>query len=170
MPDVGELSGRPMTGLTAATRAATYSMKVEAQKQGFIKGDIAKTWKGAADEIELMGWQQSVVNPRDSHTGLPTGRRIHHQVEVVGKLCKACPLLFTASITNETLKKVTINSWSQAKAGAGATVAIYYTVELENAQIAEFQHVTQTGRCALFPNGYDLPEDYLYLERGRAHR
>jgi type VI secretion system secreted protein Hcp len=136
--------------MTAGTRAATYSMKVEAQKQGHIKGDIVKTWKGAEDHIELMGWQQSVASPRDAHTGLATGKRIHQPVEVVGKLCKGVPLLFTAACTNETLKKVTINCWSQAKAGAGATVAIYYIVEMEDAHIMELQHVTHETDGALF--------------------
>jgi type VI secretion system secreted protein Hcp len=148
--DVRDSGIKPVTGVSAGTRAATYSMKVEGQKQGWIKGDITKTWKGAADEIELMSWQHGLTSPRDAHTGLPTGRRMHQPIEVVGKLSKAAPLLFFALCTNEMLKKVTINCWSQAKAGAGATVAIFYTVELENANIAQMQHVTHDVDGSLF--------------------
>jgi len=125
-------------------------MKVEGQKQGWIKGNIVSTWKGAADEIELLYWQHAVVSPRDAQSGLATGRRMHQAVEAVGKLTKAAPLLFNAICTNECLKKVTINCWSQGKAGMGQTVAVFYVVEMVNANLSEFEHVVEEGDGSLF--------------------
>lgn len=125
-------------------------MKVEGKVQGWIKGDITSTWKGAADEIEVMSWSHATVSPRDAHTGLATGRRMHQAVEAIGKLTKAAPLLWNALNLNEQLKSVRINCWSQGKAGQGATVAIFYTVELQNANISEFEHVVEESDGSMF--------------------
>src|SRR5262245_53730440 len=124
MPTIGTHRTQSESGLTAGTRAATYSLKVEGDVQGWIKGDIVKTWEGAADQIEIMTWSHSVKSPRDVQSGLPTGKRMHSQIEFVGKISKAAPLLFNALCTNENLKKVLLSCWSQAKSGQGKSVAV----------------------------------------------
>ncbi len=147
---IGEHRLKTETGIGSGTRAASYALKIEAQTQGFIKGDIPKTWKDAADQIEIMSWSHSVKSPRDVHTGTPTGKRIHQALECVGKISKAAPLLFTAITKNENLKKVVLTCWSQAKGGQGATIAIYYTIELKNASIAELEQITEDTDGTLF--------------------
>ena len=150
MASIGQHGTQAETGIGSATRAATYALKVEGKKMGWIKGDITKTWKGADEQIEIMTWSHGTKSPRDVATGQATGKRLHQPLECVGKASRAAPLLFTAIITNETLKKVTLTCWSQAKAGSGAVVAVFYTIELENASLADFQQITEDTDGTLF--------------------
>lgn len=134
--------------MASGTRAAAYLLHIEGQKSGKVKG--GSRWKGKEDAIELMHWQHSIISPRDPQSGLPTGKRMHRPIEVLGKYTKAMPIMFNMLATNENIKKFTLEAWSQHGQGSGTGGAVFYTIELENANIATFDHVTSEVDGTLF--------------------
>src|SRR5437868_3345925 len=124
-------------GLGALSRAATYFMTATGQKSGKING--GSKIKKHEGEVELLGIEQRLVSPRDAATGLPTGRRTHHPLQVAGKLDKAAPILWGACASNENLTTVKIEYWGgiskQSGIGVGSGNALIYTIELTNAQV-----------------------------------
>lgn len=54
----------------------TAYMAVKGKNQGDIKGDCAQVGD-KKDKILVYGSDHQVEIPKDTHTGLPTGQRIH---------------------------------------------------------------------------------------------
>ena len=139
-PELGVSSG----GLQALSRAASIFMEATGQKSGKIKGD--STHKGTEGQIPVQMLRHSIVSPRDAASGLPTGKRQHHALEVVVKLERSAPLLVQALCVNENFKDVTIHCWGAAskagKTGTGTGTTEQYTIVLTNAQLSRFQHFT----------------------------
>jgi len=77
----------------------TIYMKVKGASQGDIKGDCSQGGR----EGTIIGYalDHKVEIPRDTHTGLPVGQRIHHPVEVVTDVGKHSPKLFQACCSGE---------------------------------------------------------------------
>jgi type VI secretion system secreted protein Hcp len=143
-------SVKPVPGGEAGVRGASITMNVKGQKQGDIDGGAPKTVKGAEKAFQLIYFQQAIISPRDPASGLPTGQRLHMGLEVVGKNSKGVPGLWQALTTNELLNPVKISFWSQHGQGAGVTQKVYYTIELENANIATMDHMTSEEDGTLF--------------------
>lgn len=111
-------------------------MRVKGQKSGNIQGSV--TLKGREGSIEVIECHHSIISPRDPHSGLPTGKRMHQPFTVVKVTDKATPVLYNVLCTNENLPEVTIDFWRpQIKTAIGTGTEIqYYTVKLTNANIA----------------------------------
>ena len=143
-------------GLAALSRAASFFMTATGQKSGKING--GSKIKKHEGKIELLGIEQRLVSPRDAATGLPTGRRTHHPMQVAGKLDKSGPLLWGACSQNENLTTVKIEYWGgvskQSGIGAGSGDALIYTIELTNAQVHEFRHFTAVDGTLCFAAGF----------------
>lgn len=139
-------------GLHALSRAASFFMTATGQKSGKIKG--GSTIKGREGQIELLGIEQFVKSPRDAASGLPTGRRIHHPLQVAAKLDKSAPLLWNALVMNENLTEVKIDCWGGISKASGIASGsgnkVYYTVKLTHAQLCEFQHFTAVDGTLCF--------------------
>ena len=54
-----------------------------------------------ADKILVYGEEHSVEIPKDTHTGLPTGQRIHHPYTITKAVNVASPKLYKACCTGE---------------------------------------------------------------------
>ena len=67
--------------------------------------------------------------PKDTHTGLPTGQRIHHPLTITKHLDQASPKLYKACCTGEQCT-VTIDHYRIA---ADGTEEKYFTIKLEEA-------------------------------------
>jgi type VI secretion system secreted protein Hcp len=121
--------------------AADFYLKVKAQKQGDIKGEV--TQKGREGQILIYGWSWECNSPRDAQSGLPTGKRQHKPLVVRAPIGKASPLLAQALVTNENLKEVTLLGWRadtlHAKGAGTGLQKQYYTIKLTNANIAGIQ-------------------------------
>jgi type VI secretion system secreted protein Hcp len=139
-PDLGLSYG----GLEALSRAASIFMEVKGQKSGPIHGD--SDHKGTEKQIAVQILNHSIVSPRDAASGLPTGKRNHHAIEVAVKLDRSAPLLVQALCTNENLQEVKIHCWGAAskaaKTGIGSGTTELYTIQLTNAQLSKFVHFT----------------------------
>ena len=75
--------------------ALTMYMKVTGKNQGEIKGSCDQGGD-KKDKILVYAMDHKVEIPKDTHTGLPTGQRIHHPLTVTKAKDVASPKLFAA--------------------------------------------------------------------------
>jgi type VI secretion system secreted protein Hcp len=104
-------------------------MKVTGKTQGQIKGDCDQADPKKKDTILLYAMDHHVEIPKDTHTGLPTGQRIHMPFKVVKHKDKSSPMLFQATCKGEQMT-VEINFFSIDPTGKENN---YYTIKMENA-------------------------------------
>ncbi len=119
--------------------ALTAYMKVEGSSQGEIKGDCPQGGD-KKDLVILYALDHSVEIPKDTHTGLPTGQRIHQPFVVTKHKDQASPKLFKACCTGEQCT-VTID---QYRIKADGTEEKYFTIKLEEAIIVSMRELTPT--------------------------
>lgn len=80
--------------------ALTSYMKVTGKSQGEIKGDCPQGGD-KKDKVLVYNVDHLVEIPKDTHTGLPTGQRIHHPLTITKHKDQATPKLFQACCTGE---------------------------------------------------------------------
>ncbi len=111
--------------------AMTCYMTIKAKNQGDIQGDC--TQQGRENTIILYGFDHTVEIPRDTHTGLPTGQRIHKALKVLTHMGKHTPKIFQACCTGEhmdvEIQMFRINEKGQEEK--------YFTIKLQDAIIVE---------------------------------
>ncbi|NEX17107.1 MAG: type VI secretion system tube protein Hcp [Halochromatium sp.] len=117
--------------------ALTAYMTVDGKNQGNIKGDCTQSGK-KKDTILVYAVDHKVEIPKDTHTGLPTGQRIHHPLTITKHKGPASPKLFKACCTGEQCT-VTLDYYRIKSDG---TEENYYTIKLENAIIVEMREDT----------------------------
>jgi type VI secretion system secreted protein Hcp len=74
-------------------------MKVTGKNQGEMQGDC--TQQGRENLILVYALDHNVQIPRDTHTGLPTGQRIHGPLTITKHFDKASPKLMQACCSGE---------------------------------------------------------------------
>ncbi|KAF1077361.1 Hcp family type VI secretion system effector [Halodesulfovibrio sp. MK-HDV] len=117
--------------------ALTAYMKVTGKSQGEIKGDCTQAGD-KKDRILLYGMDHSVEIPKDTHTGLPTGQRIHKPFTVTKHKDKASPKLFQACCKGEQLT-AEIDFYHISPSGEEQK---YYTIKMEEAIIVDMRENT----------------------------
>src|ERR1044072_110634 len=98
-------------------------LTLKGAKQGDIKGSV--TQKGREGKIAVIAVSHEIVSPRDSASGLPTGKRQHKPPVVTKELDKASPPRHPGLASNESLTSVRLDFFSPkagAVGGAGAEV------------------------------------------------
>ncbi len=118
--------------------ALTAYMKVTGKTQGSIKGDCDQTDTNKKDTMLTYSTDHSVEIPKDTHTGLPTGQRIHHPFTAVIAKGKASPKLFQACCKGEQCT-VEINYFRIKDNGMEEN---YYTIKMEMAIIVNMREYT----------------------------
>ena len=113
--------------------AMTSYLSIVANDQGEIKGDC--TQSGREDSILVYSIDHKVEIPCDTHTGLPTGQRIHKPFKVIKHKDLSSPSLFQACCNGEQMS-VELKMYRITDMG---TEEHYYTIKLENAIIVEMQ-------------------------------
>jgi type VI secretion system secreted protein Hcp len=98
--------------------AVAGSMAITSQKQG------------AFSPIVVTGLTHEIVSPRDSATGLPTGKRMHKPITITKEIDKSTPLLLNALVDNENLTSVLI--------GLEKNGTQIETVKLTNASVSNY--------------------------------
>ncbi len=112
-------------------------LSLKGQAQGEIKGSV--TQKGRENSIMVIAVSHSIISPRDSATGLPTGKRQHKPFVITKELDKSSPLLYKALVDNENIIEFKLNFWAASvggSVGAGQEKQ-HYTVKLTNARIVD---------------------------------
>ena len=110
--------------------AMTAYMSVKGKTQGDIKGGCDQGGD-KKDKILVYGIHHNVEIPKDTHTGLPTGQRIHHPLEISKAIDVATPKLYKACCNGEQCE-VTLDYYRIKSDG---TEEKYFTVKLEEAII-----------------------------------
>ena len=106
-----------------------------------------------------------MISPRDSASGLPTGRRQHQPITIVKQWGAASPQGLTACATNEVLAEVAIEF---IKMTPNANETVYQTVKLTDASISQIARVTghADGSEDTPTSGHSGPSNMLDYERG----
>ena len=60
--------------------------------------------QGREDTILVQAVDHSIAIPRDTQTGLPTGKRVHHPMKITKMYDKSSPKLYQALVTGERLE------------------------------------------------------------------
>lgn len=141
---VGALAGVAIGPGAEADAALNAYLKLKGQKTGDIKGSV--TQKGREGTIAVIAVSHEIVSPRDSASGLPTGKRMHKPFVITKELDKSTPILYQALVNNENIPEFELAVFSDKLAKAPA-----YTVKLSNASISEIRLVTT-------PEGKDAME------------
>lgn len=109
--------------------AMTTYMKIKAKNQGDIEGDCAQ--QGREKMVLCYSMEHNVEIPRDTHSGLPTGQRIHRPLTVTTHMGKHTPKVFQACTSGEQMdveiQQFRINEKGQEEK--------YFTIKLENSII-----------------------------------
>jgi type VI secretion system secreted protein Hcp len=117
--------------------ALTSYMKVTGKTQGQIQGDCNQGGD-KKDTVLVYQVDHSVEIPKDTHTGLPTGQRIHQPYTITKHKDKATPKLFQATCKGEQL---TVEMAFYRIKPTGEEEA-YFKVKLENAIIVNMREYT----------------------------
>ncbi|WP_031482701.1 Hcp family type VI secretion system effector [Maridesulfovibrio frigidus] len=110
--------------------ALTSYMKVTGKTQGQIKGDCTQAGD-KKDTMLIYAVEHNVEIPKDTHTGLPTGQRIHRPFTVTKHIDNASPKLAQACCKGEQLT-VEIDHYRIDPTGIEKK---YYTIKMEEAII-----------------------------------
>jgi type VI secretion system secreted protein Hcp len=121
-------------------RAGTFYVTITGTKQRKFKGET--TIPAHAAQLVGVGFDYGVAIPRDSATGLASGKRVHRPVVFTKQWGAASPQLFQAAVTNEVLKTVQFDFYRTDASGAEV---VYYTVKLSNAGISSIRSYMSTS-------------------------
>ena len=139
--------------------ALTMYMKVTGKNQGEIKGSCDQGGD-KKDKILVYAMDHKVEIPKDTHTGLPTGQRIHHPLTVTKAKDVASPKLFAACCKGEQVD-VELDFYRIKPTGEEE---LYYKITINDAYSnhlpAGEQTISRHGGCKLH-----LLKDYLVLQR-----
>ncbi|MDA3786918.1 MAG: Hcp family type VI secretion system effector [Desulfobacula sp.] len=114
--------------------AMTSYLTLEGKEQGAIAGDCPQVDK--EDSILVYSIDHRVEIPRDTHTGLPTGQRIHKPLQITKHKDRSSPLLYGACCSGEQMKLVHLKQYRINEKGVEEH---YFSIKLENAIIVEMQ-------------------------------
>ena len=115
--------------------AMTSYMTLTGNNQGPIDGDCTQAGREAT--ILVYDVQHNIEIPRDTHTGLPTGQRIHHPLTITKHLDVASPKLMQACTSGEKFSDVELHFYRIDPAGKEQ---LYYIIRLETAIIVNIRN------------------------------
>lgn len=118
--------------------ALTAYMKVTGKTQGQIQGDCDQSDGKKKDSVIVYATDHLVEIPKDTHTGLPTGQRIHHPLTITKHKDKASPKLFQATCKGEQCT-VELNYFRIKPDGKEEN---YFTIKLEDAIVVQMREYT----------------------------
>jgi type VI secretion system secreted protein Hcp len=127
-------------------------LTVVGEKQGKIEGSCDQ--KGREGTILVEAMNHEVYIPRDPHSGLATGKRVHQPLTITKMYDKASPKLYQALCSGEHMKNVAIK-WYRIRASGDEEH--YFTHKLEDAIVVSVK--------AWMPNVLDKEkESYGHME------
>lgn len=115
-------------------RSVIGSFTATGKTQGAFHGDDGGT------SIPFVGFDWSVISPRDPATGLPTGKRQHQPFVFTKEIDASTPLFLEALFDNETLPTVTFGFVHEGDTSP------YLTVTLTNASVSTVHDFSEGGK------------------------
>ena len=104
------------------------------ERQGKIEGSCDQS--GREGTILVQALEHEVSIPRETQTGLATGKRVHHPLVILKSIDKSSPLLYMALCTGEHMKNVEIKWYRIDPMGKEEH---YFTTELQDAVIVSIR-------------------------------
>ena len=101
---------------------------------GQIDGEVTNL--GREGWHRLMAFSHEIVSPRDSASGLPTGKRQHTPFRIVKLINKGTPTLLENLVKNGKLNHLEISIWSPTSGGPEVRVLTY---RLEDVSVASIR-------------------------------
>jgi type VI secretion system secreted protein Hcp len=120
--------------------ASNGYLTLAGQKQGAITGSV--TEKGREGSILVHAFNNEIVSPRDSTTGLPTGKRQHLPLMILKEIDRSSVPLWNALVNNENLTTWVLRFWAQAQNGVMQQI---YSITLTNASIASIDEYMENN-------------------------
>lgn len=117
--------------------ANTMYLTVKGASAGEIKGDC--TQAGREDKILVYSIDHFVEIPTDTHTGLPTGQRIHKPLRIFKHKDPASPLLFNACCQGEHISEFLLDFYRINPEGKEEN---YFSIQLERAIVVQMREYT----------------------------
>ncbi|MDR1167057.1 MAG: Hcp family type VI secretion system effector [Deltaproteobacteria bacterium] len=117
--------------------ALTAYLKVTGKTQGEIKGDCPQGGD-KKDRVLVYGVDHAVEIPRDTHTGLPTGQRIHKPLTITKHKDQASPKLYKACCTGENVN-LELDFYRIKEDG---TEEKYFTIKVEEGIVVDLREYT----------------------------
>jgi type VI secretion system secreted protein Hcp len=114
--------------------ALTAYLKLKGKTSGEIKGDCTKDGEHTKDSILVYGFDHEIEIPKDTHTGLPTGQRIHKAFTITKRVDNATPLVMQACTSGEQMEEWALYLYRISEKGQEEH---YYTITLTNAIIVK---------------------------------
>src|SRR6056297_606972 len=102
--------------------------------EGNIEGDV--TQLGRENMHSVYAIEHHIEIPRDPHTGLPTGQRIHHPFIVTTNVNQGLPFFYQI-LTTGSQSTISIDYYRIADNGVEE---LYFTILLEDAIMVNIQH------------------------------
>lgn len=119
--------------------ALTAYLNIEGNTQGRIEGEAPQ--KGREGMIEVYGINHKIEIPRDTHTGLPTGQRVHLPLELFVKVGSQTPKMMQACTSGEQMRRFQLDFYRITEKGKEEH---YYTIKLDNAILVSTELETPT--------------------------
>lgn len=140
--------------------ANTMYLTVTGASQGAINGDCSQS--GRENSILVYNMDHTVEIPRDTHTGLPTGQRIHKPLTILKHKDQATPLLYQACCTGEHISSFELDYYRINDKGQEEH---YFTITLSNAIIVEMREYTPTTFLEKHKPYHDMEEVSFSYEK-----
>jgi type VI secretion system secreted protein Hcp len=114
----------------------TASILAEDRVFAFIDGIPGEvTTRGLEGQVKVVAFNHEVRSPRDSASGLATGKRQHSPVRFVCELGRSTPLLYQALSLNKVIPKIEMSFFRPNPTGDG-TEEMYFKIILTNATVS----------------------------------
>jgi type VI secretion system secreted protein Hcp len=102
-----------------------------------IQGDSTVTSMGRENTIECLKFEHTVQTPRETGSGMATGKRVHSPITITKRYDRSTPLLYKALAQNEKID-ATIKFYRPNPTGDGTTEQ-FFTIELKNGRISSIK-------------------------------
>ncbi len=117
--------------------ALTGYLYLKGKNQGKIEGDCEQ--KGREDAILVYAFEHEIEIPKDTHTGLPTGQRIHKPFRITKKVDSSTPKIMQACTSGEQLEEWELKLYRINDKGQEEH---YYTVKLKDSIVVQTNYET----------------------------
>jgi type VI secretion system Hcp family effector len=128
-----------MFAVLVAVASVSYSVGTQAAPvASAAQSDYLLQLDGVGSDIEVQSFSWGVSSPRDTASGLPTGRRQYQPLIIRKRIDKASPLLFRAADTGQAIKTATFT-------GQGSDGTSPFKLSLSNVMISSFTEQNDPG-------------------------
>jgi type VI secretion system secreted protein Hcp len=113
-------------------------LRVKGEKSGDVRGPVVDRDRVKNGTIALLGVEHGIASPRDSASGLATGKRQHYPIIVTKEVDRTSPLFYGFITGNEALTVFELHFFGADESGGliGGRESELYTITLTKAFVS----------------------------------